>query len=58
MGIPARLVIGEPLPHDVEVLPSPQALIEKCCGVAVATGEKAVPLPAYGLEILGDRVEL
>jgi hypothetical protein len=31
-GKPARLTIGEPLPEDVEVLPSPEKL--GCCSVA------------------------
>jgi hypothetical protein len=31
-GKPAQIVIGDPLPDDIQILPSPEKL--KCCGVA------------------------
>jgi hypothetical protein len=34
LGRPARLVPGDPLPSQGEVLPTPEALRERCCGVA------------------------
>jgi hypothetical protein len=38
-GLPARLVPGETLPDQSEVLPTPKALSERCCGVAPLQGE-------------------
>ena len=36
-GKKARLVLGEPLPDEVEILPAPEALAKGCCGVAAKT---------------------
>jgi hypothetical protein len=33
-GRPARLIIGEPLPDETPILPTPEALAEGCCTVA------------------------
>ena len=37
-GRPARLVLGDPLLEDAEVLPLPDALSVECCSVARETG--------------------
>jgi len=44
-GKPARLVLGEPLPEEVEVLPRPERL--ECCAVAADSPE--VPPPSSPL---------
>ncbi len=36
-GKPARIVLGDPLPDEVEILPSPERL-EECCSVAGESG--------------------
>jgi hypothetical protein len=33
-----RLVLGDPLPGDTELLPDPETLEQKCCSVAVKSG--------------------
>jgi hypothetical protein len=35
-GKPARLVLGDPLPEDAELLPAPENLV--CCSVALTKG--------------------
>jgi len=49
-GKPARLVLGEPLPEEVEVLPRPERL--GCCAVAAGSPgiEAPSPLLAPGTE--------
>lgn len=43
-GRPARLVLGDPLPDDVAVLPTPEALKQRCCTVAaLQQGEEPPP---------------
>ena len=45
-GRPARLVLGDPLPDDVAVLPTPETLEAKCCTVApLQQGKKLPPSP-------------
>jgi hypothetical protein len=47
-GRPARLVVDEPLPEDVEILPPP-TLLEECCAVARnAEGMADPPSPQEG----------
>jgi hypothetical protein len=59
-GRPARLVLGEPLPEEVAILPPPTDL-EGCCTVARAPERGIPPTPAPpDEETLGaawDRVE-
>ena len=44
-GKPARIVLGDPLPDDVEILPSPETL-EECCSVASESeGVARTPVP-------------
>ena len=42
-GRPARLVLGDPLPDDVVVLPTPEALKQRCCTVAAMQQGKELP---------------
>jgi hypothetical protein len=43
-GRPARLVLGDPLPDEVEVLPRPERLAAECCTVAVLPeGHNGIP---------------
>jgi hypothetical protein len=35
---PLRLVLGDPLPDEIEILPDPKALKERCCSVAHLRG--------------------
>ena len=44
-GKPARLVVGEPMPANLEILPPPEALGSDRCAVASKTGEIDAPLP-------------
>jgi len=44
-GRPARLVLGDQLPDDVEVLPRVEALKAKCCAVAPSEGVSSSPSP-------------
>lgn len=41
-GTPARLKLADPLPDDVEILPSPDRLAE-CCSVATVLGGIGIP---------------
>ncbi len=44
-GKPARIVLGDPLPDEVEILPL-RARLEECCGVAAASaGSGVAPEP-------------
>jgi hypothetical protein len=47
-GRPARLVIGDPLPDDVEILPSPEAL--EGCGVANGCNGSCNPYNVENIE--------
>ena len=33
-GVAARIVLGDALPEEVEILPAPSALADQCCSVA------------------------
>lgn len=45
-GRPAQIVVGEPLPEEVEILPPPERLAEECCTVArVFEGRPSPPPP-------------
>jgi hypothetical protein len=46
-GRPARLMLADPLPDGVEVLPPPERLAE-CCAVASASGHTDLPPPLRG----------
>ena len=46
-GKPARIVLGDPLPDDVEILPSPERLEERCT-VASESGGVARVRPLIG----------
>ena len=48
-GKPARIVLGDPLPDEVEILPSP-AHLEECCSVARKSGEAARERSPVGYE--------
>ena len=37
---PLRLVLGDPLPADIEVLPDPKALEARCCSVALQSADR------------------
>jgi hypothetical protein len=45
-GRPARLVLGDPLPDEIDVLPTPEMLAKKCCCVAVLKEGYEIPSPA------------
>ena len=50
-GRPARLVLGDPLPDDVEVLPTPENLKAKYCTLAASTvGHSTAPSPSAVLK--------
>lgn len=38
-GLPFRLKLGEPLPDEIDVLPNPDTLVAKCCGVVPIGGK-------------------
>ena len=42
---PARYVLGDPLPEDLEILPTVDTLLAMCCSVAGETGRYVPPLP-------------
>jgi IclR-like helix-turn-helix domain-containing protein len=42
-GKPARIVLADPLPDDIEILPSPEQL-EECCGATDGSAE-VTPVP-------------
>jgi len=42
-GRPARLVIGDPMPDDIQILPSIETLKEKCCSVVVEIEGIGIP---------------
>ena len=42
-GRPARLVLGDPLPDDITILPTVQTLKDRCCSVAGEMEEVTVP---------------
>jgi hypothetical protein len=44
-GKKAKLVLGEPLPEELELLPSPARLAAECCTVAPASEEEPHPPP-------------
>jgi hypothetical protein len=46
-GLPARIVPGEPLPEDIEILPAPDRLREQCSSARTPEGITEVP-PARG----------
>lgn len=47
-GRPARLTLGDPMPKDLEILPSPERLASKCCSVASETEGIDISLPPNG----------
>ena len=51
-GKPARIVLGDPLPDEVEILPSPERL-EECCSVAGESGRIEEP----SLSRIGDALD-
>ena len=56
-GRPARLVLGDPMPDDIEVLPTTKRLAE-CCTVAVLeAGHNTAPLLVPVLEEKGSALE-
>jgi hypothetical protein len=48
-GKPARIVLGDPLPDEIEILPSPERLTESC---TVADESEGIPPPPF--PIVGD----
>jgi hypothetical protein len=44
-GRPLRLVLGDPLPGDVEILPSPESLLSGCAVARLPAGQDDPPLP-------------
>lgn len=51
-GRPARIVLGEPLPGNIEILPHPNKLGE-CCGVAALSVGYATPSPRHNDDLIG-----
>jgi hypothetical protein len=49
-GHPARLIVGDPLPEETEVLPSPERLREVLHRCAVAEGDSIIPSPVTDAE--------
>ena len=47
-GKPARIVVADPLPEDVEILPTVEALTDRCTVARVAGGIPAPPSPDEG----------
>ena len=47
-GKPARIVLADPLPDDVEILPTIEVLIDRCTAARVAEGAKAPSRPKQG----------
>jgi hypothetical protein len=50
-GRPARLIVGEPMPEDAEILPSPEELKGALSGCAVDRDSEGIqhpPPPSYG----------
>lgn len=45
-GRPARLVVGDPLPEEVKILPAPETLAGYCAVAGVAEGIKTPPPPS------------
>jgi hypothetical protein len=50
-GRPARIVLGEPLPEERELLPTPEALGEALICCRVERGETETPLPSSEMEV-------
>jgi hypothetical protein len=46
-GRPARIVLGDPLPDEIDVLPTPETLMRKCCTVAMLREETDSPSPPF-----------
>jgi hypothetical protein len=44
-GKPARIVLGDPLPHEIEILPSLEPLKERCTLASRTEGGATPPLP-------------
>jgi hypothetical protein len=53
-GRPARIVLADPLPEDVPILPTPEALIDRCA-VDRVQGEDQTPPPERDLDGLSVR---
>jgi hypothetical protein len=51
-GKPAQIVLGDPLPEDVEILPDPSKL--ECCTVAGEKERYGIPSPPPGYEVMAD----
>jgi len=49
-GKPAQIVVADPLPDDVDVLPTPDRVAE-CCGIAGAQERYTAPLPLSEQEL-------
>jgi hypothetical protein len=52
-GRPARLVLGDPLPIEMDVLPTPETLAAKCCTVAVLSEKYVTPSPVCEGDVAG-----
>jgi hypothetical protein len=51
-GRPARLALGDPMPAEIEILPTPDRLADCCTVAALQEGiETPSPLPDYGAEL-------
>jgi hypothetical protein len=44
-GKPARLVLGDPLPDDLEILPTPEQVAERAALTTVSSGRRTPPPP-------------
>jgi hypothetical protein len=54
-GRPFKLVVGDPMPEDTELLPGPQAL--GCCSVAGDSGGISTPSPNASVAAVSSRTE-
>jgi hypothetical protein len=57
-GKPARIVLAEPLPEDVQVLPTVEQLSDRCTVDRVAEGVDAPPPPSVEQALLHEAAEL
>lgn len=56
-GRPARIALGEPLPEDQELLPSPRRLVERCSVAGDQEGYMAPPAPSQPQNVVQLRKE-
>jgi hypothetical protein len=57
-GKAARIVLGDPLPDEVEILPTVQALGDRCTVARVCEGQDTPPPPSAEEDLLREAAEL